>query len=167
MTRTLAAVLIVLALPAAAAAQTPEWTEKIRMGKWVYVTTQTGDRIDGVAGQITRDGLVLATPNGIRTVPYGDVWRVQKRDSTVNGAVIGAAAGIAIGIVAALASDCSGRQCRAEEGGLVMAGALYGGISGWIADGQRDGKTTLFDAGTKVKVSPRRGGMTALVAISW
>ena len=169
MTRIFAASIIVLGFAVSAAAQPPQWTEKVKLGKWVYVTTQTGERVDGVTGQITEEGLVVATPVGVRTIPYREMRWVQKRDAAWPGALIGVVAGVAVGIVWALASDCTYRQCREKERGLVMTGALYGGLTGWIADGQVDGKTTLFqaDPSRKVTLAPRRGGVSARVSFSW
>ena len=168
MKRTLFAVIVALGLPAIAAAQPPGWTEKVQIGQPVFITTHTGDRVDGIAGQVTVDGLVVSTPIGTRTVPYREMRRVQKRDPAWTGAVIGAATGIFAGIVAALVSDCHGRQCQAEEGGLVMAGALYGGLTGWTADFNHSGKSTIFrsEASAKVTVAPRRGGLSAAIAFN-
>ena len=101
MTRIFAASIIVLGFAVSAAAQPPQWTEKVKLGKWVYVTTQTGERVDGVTGQITEEGLVVATPVGVRTVPYREMRWVQKRDAAWPGALIGAAAGVGLAYGAA------------------------------------------------------------------
>ena len=169
MKRSLFAVIIALGLPSVAAAQPPGWTEKLEIGQPVFITTHTGDRVEGIAGQVTSEGLIMSTPLGIRTVPYREMRRVQKPDPAWTGAVIGAATGIFAGIVGALASDCHGRQCRAEEGGLVMAGALYGGLTGWTVDFNFKGKSTIFkgESSRKVTVAPRRGGLSAAIAFNW
>ena len=169
MKRTLFAVIIALGLPAVAGAQSPGWTEKVQIGEPVFITTRAGDRVDGIAGQVTTEGLVVSTPIGTRTVPYREMRRVERRDPAWTGAVIGAATGIFAGIVAALVSDCHGRQCQAEERGLVMTGALYGVITGWTVDFNHSGKSTIFksDASAKVTVAPRRGGLSAAIAFNW
>ena len=169
MKRTLFAVIIALGFPAVVAAQPPGWTEKVEIGEPVFITTQAGDRVDGIAGQVTAEGLVVSTRLGIRTVPYREMRRVQKRDPAWTGAVIGAATGIFAGIVASLVSDCYGRQCQAEERGLVMTGAFYGAMTGWMVDFNHSGKSTIFkrNASAKVTVAPRRGGLSAAIAFNW
>lgn len=169
MTRILALAILSLILPTVAAAQRPHWTDKLELGEPIYVTTHAGDRIDGIAGQVTAEGIVMKTPLGVRTVPYRDMQRVQKRDPQWTGAVIGAATGIVAGIVGALVSDCQGRQCEAEERGLVMAGAIYGSLTGWMVDFNSRGKSTIFTAEPprKVTLRPRRGGITAAIGFSW
>lgn len=170
MKRLLSTVIALLVLPASALAQPPDWTLRLQLGKPVFLTTQSGERVEGVTGQITPEAIVVSTPAGIREVRYRELRRAQKRDALWTGAAIGAATGAALGIAAVANSDCgSSTQCGAEEGGVVMGGALYGALIGWGLDALVKGKTTVFEAESPVKVTvaPRRGGMSAAVAISW
>ena len=170
MKRLLSTVIALLVLPASALAQPPDWTLRLQLGKPVFLTTQSGERVEGVTGQITPEAIVVSTPAGIREVRYRELRRAQKRDALWTGAAIGAATGAALGIAVVANSDCgSSSQCAAEEGGVVMGGALYGALIGWGLDALVKGKTTVFEAESPVKVTvaPRRGGMSAAVAISW
>lgn len=170
MNRTVAAVMMVVGLPVASAAQPPKWTEQVQLGKPIFVTTHAGDRVDGVAGQVTVEGLVISTPVGIRTVTYREMRHAQKRDALWTGAAIGAAVGAGLGIAVIANSDCgSSQQCGAEEGGVVIGGALYGALIGWGLDALVKGKTTLFqsEGTTSVSVVPRRGGLAARATFTW
>ena len=126
MTRTIALAIVVLGLPVAAAAQPPEWTLKLQLGKPVFLTTQAGERVEGVTGQITPEAIIVSTPAGIREVRYRELRRAEKRDALWTGAAVGAAIGAALGIAVAVDADCgSSSQCSAEKGGVVVGGALY------------------------------------------
>jgi hypothetical protein len=170
MKRLLSALLVLLVLPGSALAQPPDWTLKLQLAKPVFLTTQAGERVEGVTGQITPDAIVVSTPAGIREVRYRELRRAEKRDALWTGAAIGAATGATLGIGVAVNSDCGdSRQCSAEKGGVVAAGALYGALIGWGLDALVKGKTTLFEAEstTRVSVAQRRGGMQANVALTW
>ena len=169
MNRTLAAMIVVLGLPAAASAQPPDWTLKLQLGKPVFLTTQNGDRVEGVTGQITPDAIVVSTPAGIRTIPFRELRRAQKRDALWTGAAAGAGIGAALGIAVVANGECRPQQCHAEETGFVIGSAIYGALIGWGLDALVKGKTTVFDSDVSVRVGmmPRRGGMSAGVAIDW
>ena len=170
MRRLLSTLLVMLIVPASAFAQPPDWTLKLQLGKPVFLTTQAGERVEGVTGQITADAIVVSTPVGIREVRYRELRRAEKRDALWTGAAIGAATGVALGIAVVANADCgSSQQCGAEKGGVVMGGALYGALIGWGLDALVKGKTTVFEAESPVRVTvaPRRGGMQANVALSW
>ena len=169
MNRTLAAMIIVLGLPATAGAQPPDWTLKLQLGKPVFLTTQSGERVEGVTGQITPDAIVVSTPAGIRTVPFRELRRAEKRDALWTGAAVGAGVGAAFGIAVVANGECKPQQCNAEETGFVIGSALYGALIGWGLDALVKGKTTVFDSDVSVRVGmvPRRGGVSAGVAINW
>jgi hypothetical protein len=171
MNRTVAAVIITLGFPAVAAAQPPDWTQKLQLGKPVFITTESGERVEGVAGQITPEAVVVSTPSGIRTVPYRELRRVQKRDALWTGAATGAVTGAAFGIAVIADADCSygGNQCETELTGFVVGSALYGALIGWGLDALVKGKTTVFQSKprTTMTVAPRRGGLSAAIAFNW
>lgn len=151
-------------------AQTPDWTMGIKLGKPIFLTTESGERVEGVTGQITPEGIMVATPVGVRTVAYRDLRLAQKRDSVKNGVWIGAAVGFGLGLAAVLTDDseCRG-ECQSEEAAVPMGGALYGALIGWGVDHWIKGKTTLFDRRTDValSVTPKRGGATASLSLRW
>ena len=170
MIRTIALAIVVLGLPAAAAAQPPEWTLKLQLGKPVFLTTQAGERVEGVTGQITPEAIIVSTPAGIREVRYRELRRAEKRDALWTGAAVGAATGAAFGLALVVDADCgSSSQCSAEKGGVVIGGALYGALIGWGFDALVKGKTTVFEGepSTKVTLVPQRGGLAAHAIFSW
>jgi hypothetical protein len=170
MNRLLCVLIACMAIPTPTFAQPPGWTLNLQLGKPVFLTTQSGERVEGVTGQITPDAIVVSTPVGIREVRYRELRRAEKRDALWTGAAVGAATGAALGIAIVANADCgTSQECSAEKGGVVMGGALYGALIGWGLDALVKGTTTVFesDATTNVLVAPRRGGMSAAVAISW
>lgn len=169
MIRTLALVFVALGLPTVAAAQPPEWTLKLQLGKPVFLITQSGERVEGVTGQITPDAIIVSTPVGIRTVSFRELRRAEKRDALWTGAVVGAGFGAALGIAVVANGECVGAPCGAEEAGFVIGSALYGALIGWGFDALVKGKTTVFDSDMSVRVgmAPLRGGASAGVAFSW
>ncbi|HXG54861.1 MAG TPA: hypothetical protein VNJ03_05730 [Vicinamibacterales bacterium] len=120
----------VCSVPSSAFAQSPpEWTLGIRLGKPLFVTLQNGERLEGVAGSVTGEGIGVATPIGVRTAAFSDIRKVERRDSPWNGVWIGAGAGTALGLAAALDDDTcpdNARGCEAEAGVLPIAGAVDG-----------------------------------------
>ena len=170
MNRSLGILFLLLSLPVSALAQSPpEWTTRLTVGKPVFLTTQSGERVEGLAGQLTGEGLVVATPAGIRTVSYGELRRAEKRDSVWNGVAIGAVSGVVVGIAAVAPSDCSTDHCVSEATGAVIGAGIYGALIGWGIDALVKGRTTVFraDAATGLSLSPRRGGFSARAVFSW
>jgi hypothetical protein len=138
------------------AQQIPGWTMDVRLGKPLFVTLTNGNRIEGVAGSVTTDGVTVATPVGVMTVKFADIGRVQRRDSVWNGVWIGAATGAGLGIitVAADANDDDYYASAGEErAAVVIGGALYGALIGWGVDALLKGRTTIFDAAGATRVS--------------
>lgn len=164
----------ILFTPSTAVAQAPpDWTMKIKLGKPLFITLKSGDRIEGTAGQISSDGIVVATPVGVQTAAFGDIRRVQRRDSLWNGVWIGAAVGAGLGVAAALDdSTCPDKTpgCRSEAAVIPLGGAMYGALIGWGIDALVKGRTTLFEAGgtsTLAALRLRRGGVSANLTITW
>ena len=170
MKRMLGLVLFVLALPSSTQAQVPAWAQEIKLGKPLFLTTAAGERIEGVAGQVTPDAILVATPVGVRSVPYRELRRAEKRDALWTGAAIGAgvSAGVSF-VVIATNADCTTDHCRSENAAAVIGGAIYGGLIGWGLDALVKGKTTVFDSDMSVRVgmAPKRGGLSAGVTFNW
>jgi hypothetical protein len=169
MNRLICALIVLAAVPATALAQPPDWTLKLQLGKPVFLTTQSGERGEGATGQITPDAIVVSTPAGIRTVEYRELRRAQKRDALWTGAAVGAGIGAAMGIAIVANGECRPQSCNAEETGFVFGSAIYGALIGWGLDALVKGQTTLFetDASTTVGILPRRGGVSAGLAVRW
>ena len=161
--------LLVLACASSAHAQPPDWTLKIKLGQPIFITTESGERVEGAAGQITPDGVLVATPAGVRTVNYRDLRRAEKRDARWTGAAIGAGVGFALGLLALATDDSDCRNCNGEEAAVPMGGAMYGALIGWGIDALVKGRTTLYDRERPVDVAiaPKRGGVVATITARW
>lgn len=164
---------LVCCAPLTALAQrAPDWTQKIKLGKPLFVTLDNGVRVEGTAGSVSLDGIVVATPVGVRTVTYGDIRKVERRDSLWNGVWIGAAVGGALGLAVMLDdSTCPDRTagCRSEAAVAPVGGALYGALIGWGVDALVKGRTTIFkgEQGPRLSVAAAPGGVSAHLTVGW
>lgn len=171
--RFLAVLTFVGCFPCAALAQRPpDWTLSVEVGKPLFVTMSNGDRLEGVAGSVTVDGITVATPTGVRTGAFPEIRRVEKRDSVWNGVWIGTAIGAGLGIAAALDdSTCpnNSRGCESEAAVLPLGGALYGALIGWGIDALVKGRTTIFSerAPATVAFATKPRGASVSVAVKW
>ncbi|MEO5894553.1 MAG: hypothetical protein ABIS06_02510 [Vicinamibacterales bacterium] len=173
--RALMLVALVCIAPAIASAQqVPDWTTNVKLGRPLYITLLSGERLEGIAGSVTPDGVSVATPNGVKTAHYSDVRRVQKRDGPWNGILIGTAVGTALGIAAMVDNngcDAYGfsESCGEGDGYFVVTGALYGGLIGWGVDTLIKGRSTLFDNAGATKISFAGGphGVSGRVSLRW
>lgn len=150
----------------------PDWTMKVRIGRPLYVILLNGDRLEGLAGSVTQDGIAVATPVGVRTAKFNDIRIVQRRDGPWNGVLTGIAIGAGIGALTYLDDPCGPTVydgCKAEQGAVVMGGALYGGLIGWGIDTMIKGRTTLFDStsGRQLSFAATPKGVSGRVTFSW
>ncbi len=163
----------VCGLPSSVLAQSPpDWTLGIRLGKPLFVTMLNGERMEGVAGSVTGEGIGVATPVGVRTARFNEIRKVERRDSVWNGLAIGAGVGAALGVAAMLDDDTcpdNSRACESEAEVLPVAGAIYGALIGWGIDAFVKGRTTVFDGPDAPRISlaasPR--GVSARLMVSW
>jgi len=113
-------------------------------GEIVYVTDAAGTTVRGKLTDITNDVVQLRVNATTRDIRAGDVTRVQweKRDSPLNGVLIGAAVGSIHGIYWLIVdpNECTG-FC-AEDYVAVGVGALVGGL----IDRAIKKKVTVYDA---------------------
>jgi hypothetical protein len=157
------------------AQQVPDWTTAVKLGRPLYITLFSGERLEGIAGSVTPEGVSVATPNGVKTARYADIRRAQRRDGPWNGILIGTAVGTALGVAMMAADDsCSSHAgfsdtCSSEDGYLVFAGVIYGGLVGWGVDTLIKGRSTLFDnaGATKVSFSAGPHGVSGRVSLRW
>lgn len=160
-------------VPSEALAQAPpDWTLGIDLGKPLFVTLANGERMEGTAGSVSADGVVVATPVGVLTARFTDIRKVERRDPVRNGVWIGAAVGAALGVALALDDascpyDADG--CGSGAAVIPVGGALYGALIGWGIDTLIKGRTTLVDTSRAPRVSVAAGpkGVTARLMVSW
>jgi len=141
----------------------------------VYVLDRSGNETTGKLLALSPDALVMLVAGAERRFDVADVARIQKRDSLKNGTLIGAAVGVAMGLLAAGISDCPGNHpggaCPGLRAATVVASTgFYTGLGAGV-DALIRGRTTLYEAPPQ---SPKRsalGGGSAQavlgVALSW
>ena len=144
-------------------------TEQVPAGEVVYVTDAAGATVRGKLMRISNDVVELRMNTTTRDIRASDVVRIQwqKRDSLLNGIVIGGGIGAIHGIYWLIAdpNECTG-LC-AEDYVAIGVGALLGGF----IDRAIKKKVTVYDSAsrrsTKLTVSPilvreRRGLQVAV-----
>ena len=175
MFRSIAVVALLSCASPVFAQQVPDWTTTVKLGRPLYVTLFSGERVEGIAGTVAPEGISVATPTGVKTVHYDDMRRVEKRDGPWNGILIGTAIGTGLGIAAALSDDgcrngfVGGTVCSDLSAGYVIAGSVYGGLIGWGVDTLNKGRSTLFDnaGATKVSFAASPHAVSARVSLRW
>ena len=170
MTRSLLRAVIVvrlssLMMPIEAMAQTSDQTvasslgvlkPQLPAGEIIYVTDRTGTTVKGTLIEISNDAIEMRVSVAVKRIRAADVSRIQwqKRDSLLNGVLIGAAVGAIPGVYWLIAdpNECTG-LC-AEDYVAIGVGALVGGL----IDRAIKKKATVYEAPssktTKVTVAP-------------
>ena len=166
---------VVLAGSANLAAQAPSSEASVlesvlTPGTTVWISDADGRerraRIVGMTG-----GVVSAVTDGERRdIPVGQITRVRARrsDSLLNGALIGAAAGVASGLALCRLTE-TWENCSDDAGPMVAAGALGAGIGIGI-DTLIRGRRTIYETRqtVRLRVAPIGGrgarGVRLLVA---
>lgn len=115
-------------------------------GMTVWITDSTGreDRMRIV--DVSDETITTATTAGTRSVRTSDVMRVRTRqsDSLLNGALIGAGAGVASGLFLCRLTE-PWEVCRGNVGAMFRIGALGAGI-GIAVDALIRGRKTIYEA---------------------
>lgn len=164
--------------PAAAFAQSSsaEWPGLERSAlQTVYVRDQSGVETSGKLLRLSPDAVVLLVEGSERPFAMADVSRIQKRgDSLRNGALIGGALGLGLGILTGGISDCPGANasgpCPAFRAALVPVAALTYAALGAGVDALVQGRTTIYAAPTDRSARmPVGTGRTSLlrIGVSW
>ena len=134
-------------------------TEQVPAGEVVYVTDTAGTTVRGTLMGISNDVVELRINATTRDIRANDVARIQwqKRDSVLNGIVIGGVVGAIPGIYWLIAdpNECTG-LC-AEDYVAIGVGVLVGAF----VDRAIKKKVTVYDSAarrsTKLTVSPILG----------
>jgi hypothetical protein len=170
--RTTALLALVVACPTAAAAQAPPaWASKVKQGKALFVMTTDGEQIEGKAGPVSREGLVVTTSTGPRFVRYDGIFRAERKDSAWSGLAYGAAIGFGVGMISWKTTDCAGEVLRGFcEGFAALGLVMYtpaAALLGWGIDAAVTGRRTVFEASAPVRVSVAVAPSRAAVAVTW
>jgi hypothetical protein len=155
----------------------PDKWQRVRPGREVWVTTNTGSLVHGDIVAISDSGLSIREEDREVTIGLDDVRLVEARDGLMNGfligAVPGAVAGGQLGSSYYCGSDCGDdTQEAALRRNLTMLGAvgggIVGGLLGMMVDGLIPGRQTLFRGSTTVVVPVITPTKKAIdVAIRW
>jgi hypothetical protein len=113
---------------------------------------------------VTHELMTTSTADGTREFRFADVARVEARhnDSVLNGALIGAGAAVATGLLLCNATE-PWENCRDDVGPMLRIGALGAGV-GIAVDALFRGRKTVYEASggsVRLHATPlvaRRGG---------
>jgi hypothetical protein len=151
----------------------PTGWQRVKPGRKVWVTTNTGEVVHGEIAAISASSLSIREQDREVTIGLADVRMVEGNDSLKNGIVIGGASGgLAGGVLFSLfaTAACESDPCGAG-GAFVLGtigGAAAGGLLGAMADWLIEGRQTLFGGSTivvKPILSPTKKAVD--VAIRW
>ena len=163
-------------VPSRALGQTAVWpgfsTSELQT---VYLLDQSGTEAVGKLVGLQPDSLLLVVDGTEHWFDRSDIVRLQKRDSLKNGTLIGAAVGVAMGLVAAGITDCPGEDPGGACGGYrVVTFATSVGVytaMGTGIDALIHGRSTIYTSQTSstqrsraARPSPR---MALRVGVSW
>jgi hypothetical protein len=149
--------------------------ERVRPGREVWVTTDSGSLLHGEVGFVSNSTLTLLRKDGDVTLRLDEVRLIEGRDSLKNGFLIGGAGGaVAGGVLFAWASSvfCESDDCGTVEAIAILFGAgsglAVGGLLGAMVDGIIPGRQTLFSRGA-IRMAPMLtpGAKSINVAIAW
>ena len=169
--RITAALIVVLTGTSTAAAQSaPEWTNKVKSGKSIFVMTTDGVQMEGKAGPVMREGLTVDTPTGRQDIPFDRVFRVERRDSSKTGLLYGAVAGYGIGFLSVAGEKCEGflsGLCEMVKVTIPLIGAGIGSLVGWAIDAAEKGRSTVYEAKPAVRVGAIVGPKGGSITVTW
>ena len=162
-----------------AASSFAELVSVVKPGETIRITEASGRTTRGRLGKLSTSSLELLVPNSGRDVVAPQVLsegnvrsiEVERRDSLLNGTLIGLAVGGLGGLLGG-AANCGNYSCQA---GPVAAafGALFGGIGagvGALTDLAKSQRTTIYESvrqrSSAARVSPFVSNKAAGVRLS-
>jgi uncharacterized protein YcfJ len=147
-----------LLTPDSAAAQTSATSfedlgRQLSPGERLFVTDTSGTETSGRFAAVTPHALTVTVGRERREFAAGTVRRIERlrRDPVRNGVLIGAGAGALIGLLIGRGTDspsCPTPGVECGQGAAVgtVAGALWGGLGGWLVDARTRRREVVFEA---------------------
>jgi hypothetical protein len=138
----------------------------------VYVLDDRGVEVSGTLVRLDPDSILLLIGGVEHRLEAARVRRIDRRgDSLRNGALIGAAVGVAMGLLAAGMSDCPGTDpgggcAGTRAAALVLSTGIYAAVGAGI-DALVVGRTTVYEAPTASARRPRGGRVAINMGLQW
>ena len=150
------------------AGATPNLEGSLTPGTTAWITDSTGREAKTRIVSLSDDIVTIAEANEIRRLLTAEVTRVSVResDSVLNGALIGAGAGVASGLLLCRLTE-TWENCRDDVGPMVRFGAIGAGIGIGI-DALIRGRKTIYEAPgtTRLHAAPIVGRRAAGLQVS-
>jgi hypothetical protein len=140
--------------------------ERVRAGDKLTIRTRDGREIKGRFLRNAADVIVLAHEGSEARLRWSDVDLVKRRrNGVLLGAIIGAGAGVATGIPAAMLAEN-----EHGEGAQALTSMILLGLGAGIAvDALLSTERTVYDrfSQTRLEFLPQRGGGGVRVTLTW
>ena len=122
-----------------------ELQQYIRHGDRVQLTDVRGNRVSGTLSTLSDAVLALTTSEGRRVFSPADVFEVRRRrDSVLNGTLLGLAIGTGGGLAVGLAVDHARGEGTWLAPSVTLAGAGIGALGGFLGDALRSHTGVVF-----------------------
>ena len=161
------ALMVVMSDIALAQSPPPAAWQRVKPGREVWVTTNTGSLVHGKVAAISDSSVSIREQDREVTIRLDEVRLVEGKDSLKNGLLIGGASGgLALGVLGAAAFSSYDLGAGFLVGAAI--GAPVGGLLGLMVDSFIPGRQTLFGGSTTVVTPVLTPDKKAIdVAIRW
>lgn len=132
-----------LASPVSALAQTPPAPLNLKINQEVWITTVDGWDAKVVINQITATDVEVSGELGTRRIDLSSIRRIAKKDSNLNGFLIGTGVGVASMVSVKAHANEYCRDCKRFRSEDALGLAIYGGV-GFLIDRAIDGRRTIY-----------------------
>ena len=151
--------------PMPASAPIPADWRRVKPGREVWATTNTGSLVHGKIAAISDSSVSIREQDREVTIRLDDVRLVEGHDSLRNGFLIGTVSGVVAGGLMGSALCDGGGPCGLAALLTAAIGAPVGGLFGLMVDGLIPGRQTLF-GGNTIRVSPVRTPTTKAIGVA-
>ena len=145
-------------------------TGKLRLGDSVYVTDDTGERIEGEVNNFSPTSLELRDGGDRWSLPIASIRRIERQDSVVNEILIG------LGVAYATWAGACHLEVRAHGGDTCyvtlytfVPGLATGAYYGWKLDASRHATIYAAPGSARLTVAPlvSKGRWGMQTSVTW